>query len=98
MAVEPYLDMCSLFPVGRGVELFAHLNEPLIDKIGELTSEQYYLRFVNKPLNNRMPAWGSAFVNRCCGGLVSGDTSRKELLNRAVMTSIIIKTTPAYRE
>ena len=58
MAVEPYLDMCSLFPSGaHGVaELFAHLNEPLIDKIGRLSSEQYYLRFVNKPLNDS-DAW-----------------------------------------
>ncbi len=58
MAVEPYLDMCSLFPsVAHGVaELFAHLNEPLIDKIGRLTSEQYYLQFVNKPLNDS-DAW-----------------------------------------
>ena len=58
MVVEPYLDMCSLFPSGaHGVaELFAHLNEPLIDKIGRLTSEHNYLRFVNKPLNDS-DAW-----------------------------------------
>ncbi len=58
MAVEPYLEKCSLFPSGaHGVaELFSHLNEPLVDKIGRLTSEQYYLRFVNKPLNDS-DAW-----------------------------------------
>lgn len=58
MAVEPYLEKCSLFPSGaHGVaELFSHLNEPLVDKIGMLKSEQYYLRFVNKPLNDS-DAW-----------------------------------------
>lgn len=54
MAVEPYLEWCNLFPSGPlgAAELFAHLNEPLIYKIGRLNSEQYFLRFVNKPLND----------------------------------------------
>jgi hypothetical protein len=58
MAVEPYLELCSIFPSGpQGVmESFAHLNEPLITRIGRLQSEQYYLRFVNKPLND-FDAW-----------------------------------------
>lgn len=52
MAVEPYLEACSIFPSGPhgAAELFSHLNEPLIDKIGNLESEQYFLRFVNKAL------------------------------------------------
>lgn len=52
MAVEPYLEQCSFFPSGAvgAAELFSHLNEPLIHKIGRLKSEQYFLRFVNKPL------------------------------------------------
>ncbi|MBI3152284.1 MAG: hypothetical protein HYZ21_09135 [Chloroflexi bacterium] len=58
MPVEPYLERCALFPSGaHGVtELLGHFHEPLIDKIGKLVSEQYYLRFVNKPLNDS-DAW-----------------------------------------
>lgn len=58
MAVEPYLEMCALFPSGAegAAELFSHLNEPLLSKIGRLKSEQYFLRFVNKTLND-FDAW-----------------------------------------
>jgi len=51
MAVEPYLEKCMLFPSGPAgaAEWFAHLNEPLADKIGSLNSHEYFLRFVNKP-------------------------------------------------
>ncbi|MBL8099522.1 MAG: hypothetical protein JNK81_10080 [Anaerolineales bacterium] len=52
MAVEPYLEWCYFFASGPqgAAELFSHLNEPLIYKIGRLNSEQFFLRFVNKPL------------------------------------------------
>jgi hypothetical protein len=52
MAVEPYLERCTLFPSGpQGVvELLSHSNEPLIDRIGKLESGEYFLRFVNEPL------------------------------------------------
>ena len=58
MAVEPYLERCYLFPSGpQGVvEALTHLNEPLIVRMGRLSSEQFYLRFVNKPLNDS-DAW-----------------------------------------
>jgi hypothetical protein len=58
MAVEPYVERCSLFASGpQGVlELFAHHNEPLITRIGKLKSEEFYLRFINKPLNDS-DAW-----------------------------------------
>jgi hypothetical protein len=58
MAVEPYLEKCMLFPSGPvgGAELFGHFNEPLIDKIGSLKSHEFFLRFVNKPLND-FDAW-----------------------------------------
>lgn len=51
MEVEPYLEKCMLFPGGPvgAAELFGHLNEPLIGKIGALKSHEYFLRFVNKP-------------------------------------------------
>ena len=52
MAVEPYLERCSIFPSGpQGVVgLLAHLNEPLRTFIGKLRSGEYFLRFVNDPL------------------------------------------------
>lgn len=58
MAVEHYVEKCSIFASGpQGVlELLAHLHEPLISRIGKLQSEQFYLRFVNKPLNDS-DAW-----------------------------------------
>ena len=54
MAVEPYLESCTIFPSGPegALEQFTQLHEPLITRIGRLKSEQFYLRFVNKPLNN----------------------------------------------
>jgi len=52
MAVEPYLEKCSIFPSGpQGVVgLLSHLNEPLLTRIGKLQSGEYFLRFVNDPL------------------------------------------------
>ena len=52
MAVEPYLERCTLLPSGpQGIAgLLMHLNEPLIARIGKLNSGEYYLRFVNDPL------------------------------------------------
>jgi hypothetical protein len=58
MAVEPYLEKCSIFPSGPigAAELFGHFHEPLVGKIGGLKSHEYFLRFVNKPLND-FDAW-----------------------------------------
>ncbi len=52
MAVEPYLERCTLFPSGpQGVlGMLVHLNEAMIARIGKLQSGEYYLRFVNDPL------------------------------------------------
>jgi len=58
MPVEPYLEMCHLFPSGPlGIaEAITHIRMSLVGKIGELKSEQFFLRFVNKPLNDA-DAW-----------------------------------------
>src|SRR5688572_26092279 len=52
MAVEPYLERCTIFPSGpQGVVgLLSHPNEPLVTRIGKLESGEYHLRFVNDPL------------------------------------------------
>jgi len=54
MAVEPYVEKCSLFANGsQGVmEFIAHHNDPLLTRMGKLKSEQFHLRFVNKLLND----------------------------------------------
>jgi hypothetical protein len=58
MAVEPYVERCSIFASGPQavLELFAHHREPLLTRIGKLENEQFYLRFINKPLNDS-DAW-----------------------------------------
>lgn len=58
MAVEPYLERCSIFPSGPqgAVESLARINIPMAHRLGRLKSEQFYLRFVNKPLNDS-DAW-----------------------------------------
>jgi hypothetical protein len=53
MAVEPYLEKCTIFPSGpQGVVglVTTHSSEALITRIGKLQSGEYYLRFVNDPL------------------------------------------------
>jgi hypothetical protein len=53
MAVEPYLEHCTIFPSGPqgmlGV-LTTLSSESLVTRIGKLQSGEYYLRFVNDPL------------------------------------------------
>jgi hypothetical protein len=52
MAVEPYLEKCTIFPSGpQGVVgLLSHPHGPLITRLGKLESGEYFLRFVNDPL------------------------------------------------
>ncbi|RPJ28124.1 MAG: hypothetical protein EHM33_05680, partial [Chloroflexi bacterium] len=52
MAVEPYLEKCTIFPSGpQGVVgLLSHPHEPLAARLGKLESAEYFLRFVNDPL------------------------------------------------
>jgi hypothetical protein len=53
MAVEPYLEKCTIHPSGpQGVVgLLSHSpSEPLVSRIGKLESSEYFLRFINDPL------------------------------------------------
>jgi hypothetical protein len=53
MAVEPYLERCTIFPNGpQGVLglIATPSTEPLITRVGKLSGGEYYLRFVNDPL------------------------------------------------
>jgi hypothetical protein len=53
MAVEPYLERCTIFPNGpQGVLglLATPSTEPLITRLGKLQGGEYYLRFVNDAL------------------------------------------------
>lgn len=58
MAVDAYLGRCALFSSGAEslLEHAAHLGDPLLERIGKLKSEQYYLRYVNNPLRDS-DAW-----------------------------------------
>ncbi|HMZ06098.1 MAG TPA: hypothetical protein PK078_00655 [Anaerolineales bacterium] len=58
MEVEPYLEKCLLFPSGPigAAELLGYIHEPLLERMGRLNSHEFFLRFVNKPLND-FDAW-----------------------------------------
>ena len=86
MAVEPYLDMCSLFPSGaHGVaELFVHLNDSdawvwwgALSLVG-VTAGWFLMRLAGVELAVLI-SLGMGF-----GLVFRGIPSRKELLNRAV--------------
>src|SRR5690349_2909263 len=66
MAVEPYLEKCTIFPSGpQGVVgLLSHPDEPLITLIGKLESGEYFLRFVNDPLidSDVWVWWGTSSI------------------------------------
>jgi hypothetical protein len=72
MAVEPYLEKCTIFPSGpQGVVgLLSHPNEPLATLIGKLESAEYFLRFVNDPLidSDVWVWWGTSAILLSVGG------------------------------
>jgi hypothetical protein len=77
MAVEPYLEKCTIHPSGpQGVlGLLSHPTEPLVTRIGKLESGEYYLRFVNDPLiDSDVWVWwgGSSILITGVGWFVSG--------------------------
>jgi hypothetical protein len=95
MAVDAYLEQCAIFPSGpQGVmEIFAHFHEPLITRIGNLTSEQYYLRFVNKPLNNSDARWwwrALSALGLVGGWLLAGRAGVEITIALALLIGLII--------
>jgi len=91
LAVDSYLKRCSLFASGpQGVlELLSHHGEPLITRMGKLKSEQFYLRFVNKALNDS-DAWvwlAVLSVLGVVGGWLSASVAGAET---AIIVSLIV--------
>jgi hypothetical protein len=95
MAVEPYLEKCSIFASGpQGVvELLNHPHEPLLTRIGRLKSEQFYLRFVNKPMNNSDAwVWWAVLsaIGAVGGWLLAGLTGEKIVLAVSLIAALIL--------
>jgi len=70
MAVEPYLERCSLLPSGPqgAVEMLMHLADPVRTRVGKLQSGEYFLRFVNDPLIDADIWIGWAVLSALFGG------------------------------
>lgn len=95
MAVEPYLEKCTIFPSGpQGVvEMLSHLYEPMVSRIGKLQSGEFYLRFVNDPLidNDIWLGWGILSGLAMVGGwLLSGMVGVGGAVILAMLIAIII--------
>jgi hypothetical protein len=95
MAVEPYVERCSIFASGpQGlVELFDHPHEPLITRIGRLKSEQFYLRFINKPLNDSdaWVWWAVLSALSAVGGwFIAGTTSVEVVLAFSLIAALTL--------
>jgi hypothetical protein len=95
MAVELYLEKCSIFPSGSQgvVESLSFLQEPLIARIGKLKSEQFYLRFINKPLNDSDAWiwWGVLSLIAAAGGwFLAGWTAVETVVLVSLVAALII--------
>jgi len=95
MAVEPYLEKCTIFPSGpQGVVgLLSHPSEPLPTRLGKLESSEYFLRFVNDPLidSDVWVWWGVASALMIAAGwLVSGWRGVEVAALLALMAAFII--------
>jgi hypothetical protein len=95
MAVEPYLERCSIFPNGpQGVvESLTYLQEPLVRRVGKLKSEQFYFRFINKPLNDSDAWiwWGALSVIGMAGGwFLAGWTAVETVVPVSLVAALII--------
>jgi hypothetical protein len=95
MAVEPYLEKCTIFPSGpQGVVgLLSHPEEPLVTRIGKLESAEYFLRFVNDPLidSDVWVWWGiSSALLLGAGWFVAGRNGVAVAAVLALMAAFII--------
>ncbi len=95
MDVRHYLERCVLFPSGpQGVlELVSHLNQPLIDRIGKLKSDQFFLRYVNDPLADAdaWVWWGVLSITGLAAGwFLDGLTGMGIALGLAALAAVII--------
>jgi hypothetical protein len=95
MAVEPYLEKCLIFPSGPqgALESFSHFHEPLATRIGRLQSGQYYLRFVNNPLNDAdaWVWWGALSVISIVGAwLITGLAGVETAIAFSLIAALII--------
>ncbi len=90
VAVEPYVERCSLFASGpHGVaEFLSHYGEPLIRRMGKLKSEQFYIRFVNKALNDS-DAWVALVVLSLLGVLIGWVIAGVAGVEIAIVISLI---------
>src|SRR5574339_476769 len=95
MAVEPYLEKCTIIPSGpQGVVgLLSHPPEPLDTRLGKLQSSEYYLRFVNDPLidSDVWVWWGiSSALIVGVGWFISGWTGVEVAALLALVAAFII--------
>ncbi len=95
MAVEPYLEKSSLFASDPQamLGLFDHSHLPLVQRLGRLKSEKFYLRFVNRPLSDS-DAWvWWAFVSALAiviGWLGAQVAGVEAALGASLMAALII--------
>jgi len=89
MAVEPYLERCALFASGaQGVaEILSHPSEPIPKRVGKLQSGQFYLRFVNKALNDS-DAWVWLAILSALGVTTGGLTAGLAGVEIAVVAAL----------
>lgn len=94
MAVDAYLERCSLFASGpQGVmELISQDGGPLITRMGRLKSPQFYLRFINKTLNNSgVWVWLAALSTLgIAAGWLTADAAGVEIALAAVLFAGLI--------
>ena len=95
MEVEPFLEKCLIFPSGPtgAAELLGHLHEPLIGRIGKLNSPEYFLRFVNNPLND-FDAWiwwgGLSLAGLAVGWLALGLAGVEIVLGASFAAALVL--------
>jgi hypothetical protein len=90
MDAQRYLESCQIFPSGPqgAFELFTRMNDVRSRRYGRLQSWQYYLRFVNIPLNNS-DAWIWWAALSLAGMIISWIVARFYGLGVALTASLL---------